>query len=53
MSCEVSSNMARYDGIAFGHRAEEYETLDELYINSRTEAFGKEAKTRILQIPTP
>ncbi|NLL82586.1 MAG: Asp-tRNA(Asn)/Glu-tRNA(Gln) amidotransferase subunit GatA [Tissierellia bacterium] len=48
MSCEVSSNMARYDGIAFGHRAEEYETLDELYINSRTEAFGKEAKTRIL-----
>lgn len=48
MTSELSSNMARYDGIAFGHRAEEYETLDELYVNSRTEGFGNEIKTRIM-----
>ncbi len=48
MSCEVSSNMSRYDGIRFGHRAEEYNTLDELYKNTRTEGFGEEVKRRIM-----
>ena len=45
---EISSNLARYDGIRYGHRAEKYETLDELYINSRTEGFGEEVKRRIM-----
>lgn len=45
---DVSSNMARFDGIRYGYRAKDYETLDELYINSRTEGFGDEIKRRIL-----
>lgn len=45
---EISSNMARYDGISYGYRAEEYETLDELYMNTRSEAFGDEVKRRII-----
>ena len=45
---EISSNMARFDGIRYGYRAEDYETLDELYINTRSEAFGEEVKKRIM-----
>lgn len=45
---DVSSNMARFDGIRYGFRAQEYETLDELYIHSRTEGFGSEVKRRIM-----
>lgn len=45
---DISSNMARFDGIRYGFRAKEYETLDELYKHSRTEAFGEEVKRRIL-----
>ncbi|GFN36109.1 Asp-tRNA(Asn)/Glu-tRNA(Gln) amidotransferase subunit GatA [Tepidimicrobium xylanilyticum] len=45
---ETSSNMARFDGIRYGHRAKEYKSVDELYKNSRTKAFGKEVKRRIL-----
>lgn len=45
---EVSSNMARFDGIRYGYRAKEYETLDELYKNSRTEGFGEEVKRRVI-----
>lgn len=45
---DASSNMARFDGIRYGYRAADYETLDELYIKSRTEAFGDEVKKRIL-----
>lgn len=48
MTSEVSSNLARFDGIRYGHRAEKYETLNELYINSRTEGFGEEVKRRIM-----
>lgn len=44
---EISSNLARFDGIRYGYRAEEYESLDELYINTRSEAFGEEVKRRI------
>ncbi|MEW8973390.1 MAG: Asp-tRNA(Asn)/Glu-tRNA(Gln) amidotransferase subunit GatA [Tissierellaceae bacterium] len=47
-SGDISSNMARFDGIRYGYRAEDYDTLDELYINSRTEGFGEEVKRRIL-----
>ncbi len=45
---DISSNMARYDGIRYGYRAEDYESLDELYLKTRTEAFGEEVKKRIL-----
>jgi aspartyl-tRNA(Asn)/glutamyl-tRNA(Gln) amidotransferase subunit A len=45
---EISSNMARYDGIRYGYRGKDYETLDELYINTRSEAFGEEVKRRIM-----
>lgn len=48
MTSEVSSNLARFDGIRYGHRAEKYETLNELYTNSRTEGFGEEVKRRIM-----
>ena len=47
-SAELASNMARFDGIRYGFRAEEYTTLDELYIKSRTEGFGEEVKKRII-----
>lgn len=47
-TAEISANLARFDGIRYGYRAKEYETLDELYINTRSEAFGKEIKKRIM-----
>lgn len=47
-SAEASSNLARFDGIRYGHRSENYETIDELYRNSRNEGFGKEVKRRIM-----
>ena len=45
---EASSNLARFDGIRFGHRASDYNSLDELYIKSRSEGFGDEVKRRIM-----
>lgn len=45
---EISSNLARFDGVRYGYRAKEYSNLDELYINTRTEAFGEEVKRRIM-----
>lgn len=48
LSAEASGNLARYDGLRYGHRAKEYKSLDELYIKSRTEAFGDEVKRRIM-----
>ena len=44
---EASSNLARYDGMRFGHRAEG-KTLTEVYENTRAEGFGDEVKRRIL-----
>lgn len=46
-TAEASSNLARYDGIRYGRRADA-DTLDELYRRSRTEGFGREVKRRIL-----
>lgn len=45
---EASSNLARYDGIRYGHRSDNAETLDEVYTLSRTEGFGFEVKKRIM-----
>lgn len=47
MPVEVSSNLARYDGIKYG-LSEKADKLVETYINSRTEGFGAEAKRRIM-----
>lgn len=44
---EASSNLARYDGIRYGFRAEG-QHLDDLYINTRTQGFGNEVKRRIM-----
>ncbi|MCL2409633.1 MAG: amidase family protein [Oscillospiraceae bacterium] len=41
---ELCHNINRYDGIKFGHRAENFQGLDGLYVKSRTEAFGFSAK---------
>ncbi|XP_076390633.1 glutamyl-tRNA(Gln) amidotransferase subunit A, mitochondrial isoform X2 [Megachile rotundata] len=46
--CDVTSNLARYDGIEYGYRAEESDSLQELYRKTRTEGFGKVVKERIL-----
>ena len=48
MSAEVTNNVSRYDGIKFGYRSPKYDDIDELYINSRTEAFGYLIKSVIL-----
>lgn len=48
MCAELCNNVSRYDGIKYGYRSKEYTTIDELYTNSRTEAFGDELKAAIL-----
>ena len=45
---EASSNLARYDGIHYGHRADDFENMIDLYAASRGEAFGAEVKRRIM-----
>lgn len=47
MSCEVSSNMSRFDGIRFGYQTEEYKDVHELFIKNRSEGFGEEVQRRI------
>ncbi len=47
-TAEASSNLARFDGARYGFRANEYKNLKELYLNSRTQGFGKEVKRRIM-----
>ena len=45
---EASSNLARYDGVKYGYRSSEIDSLDEMYENTRGQGFGKEVKRRIL-----
>jgi aspartyl-tRNA(Asn)/glutamyl-tRNA(Gln) amidotransferase subunit A len=45
---EASSNLSRFDGVRYGHRAAEYGDLAEMYSKSRAEGFGSEVKRRIL-----
>ena len=45
---EASSNLGRFDGIRYGYRTENFESLKDIYINSRSEGFGEEVKRRII-----
>jgi aspartyl-tRNA(Asn)/glutamyl-tRNA(Gln) amidotransferase subunit A len=45
---EASSNLSRFDGVRYGHRASAYDDLIDLYARSRAEGFGAEVKQRIL-----
>lgn len=45
---EASSNLGRYDGIRYGYRTNNFESLKDIYKNSRTEGFGDEVKRRII-----
>ena len=47
-SAEASTNLSRYDGVRFGHRCDDPQSLDDLYRRSRSEGFGDEVKRRIL-----
>jgi len=47
-TAEASSNLARYDGVHYGHRSENAADYIEVYSKSRAEAFGKEVKRRIM-----
>ena len=47
-TAEASSNLARYDGVRFGHRTAEASSLEELYGKTRGEGFGAEPKRRII-----
>jgi len=45
---EASSNLSRFDGVRYGHRAADYGDLNDMYCKSRAEGFGAEVKRRIL-----
>jgi len=45
---EASSNLSRFDGVRYGHRASQYHDLAEMYQKTRAEGFGEEVKRRIL-----
>jgi aspartyl-tRNA(Asn)/glutamyl-tRNA(Gln) amidotransferase subunit A len=45
---EASSNLSRFDGVRYGHRAKDYADLSEMYRRTRAEGFGAEVKRRIL-----
>ena len=45
---EASSNLARFDGIRYGHLTERYDNIEDLYKKTRSEGFGREVKRRIM-----
>lgn len=45
---EASSNLGRYDGIRYGYRAENYSSVDDMIVKTRTQGFGKEVQKRIM-----
>ena len=45
---EASSNLGRFDGIRYGYRTENFEDLNDIFVNSRSEGFGPEVKRRII-----
>lgn len=47
-TAEASSNLARYDGIRYGHRSKDTKDIGEVYFKSRAEGFGSEVKRRII-----
>ncbi len=46
--CEASSNLARYDGVKYGHRATDFSNMIDMYRHTRAEGFGSEVKRRIM-----
>jgi aspartyl-tRNA(Asn)/glutamyl-tRNA(Gln) amidotransferase subunit A len=47
-TAEASSNLARYDGVQYGHRAKTFSNLVDMYFQTRAEGFGQEVKRRII-----
>jgi len=47
-TAEASTNLSRFDGVRYGYRSPNSETLEDMYVNTRTEGFGKEVKRRIM-----
>ena len=47
-AAEASSNLSRFDGVRFGHRAKEFSDLADMYQRTRSEGFGDEVKRRIM-----
>jgi len=45
---EASSNLARYDGVKYGHRAEQFDSMIDMYCQTRAQGFGAEVKRRIM-----